>query len=1664
MTGELTNSTKTISDFIALLPDYDKQKIVDLRQVEDAKPQEVDPVTNQIKDPKRPLVIIVQDWLNSQASGIRKYGGMLQSKPVEKPKCSECGKNHSGKCRSKRDKDDKGVHSSYGDSGSKDKKCPMCKKVMKYKRLGKEYDSTRLHDCTLFMAKSVEERAELLLKHKACPLCTSFTHTKDACNARMKTCNYKENDGTLCGGDHNRAVHGAVHAYVNYVTAKVSTVREEAVVIMAMQTITLPRNVSTTIFYDNGANICMITFWLADKLKLVGKKATLSLVTATNTRKLKPTKIYNYTLTDNYGARHKIQFYGVERITSRPRPADVSGLYELFPFAEPGSLERPDDDVGMLIGVNEMQLMPYGGDPVNGERVGRMSCLRTSLGSGYVLAGKSDMIKDAECNLSQEYHDLTSVHHIEIEEEGDAMVNHIQVADCHTTFLEDQINKETGYFFDDMGVQQPVTCLKCSGCQHCKDMNGEMSRVDKEVYDKVRASMKINEAEGNITVEYPFNANYDKLINNMNQAIKLQTSVERGLWTKGRMDEYNKELEKIFLRGALVEVTLEQIQAWVEMGGKVNFIGHHPVYKDSSLSTPLRIVSNAALRNGYRGPSLNDCLYKGPQCLSNLLRVLLRWRTYIKACVFDLTKAYNTILTGDKEMFTRLQVWRWGDKSKRWTIFAYRTVAFGDLTAALILEIAKQMCCEEAELKGYDPAVIAKILRDMYVDDALTGAMTDEELDKMIGNMTVKEDGSLNYDGELSKILKIAGFKPKTIVRSGTNPKEALDKLGAVMGHDWLPLQDSLQFKFSFKVKEGRSKTLTKTLTKDNVNDVELTKRTCLGLSSQTFDPLGLCCPVLIKMKICMKDIVLSKILWDQVIPDELIPVWRTMLHDLLDMPPITFPRSVCPEGCEPVPELIGYHDGSQSAYSCCIYLRWKVKGEERWISFLFIAKSRITQLGLSIPRSELNSLLILARLVSECVQAMPVQPARITLIGDSQCTISCMEARNAVLNVYCANRVQEIERLLRQSADKAPDTVNAKVELDTALLQTPPTKPMLDLLQHTPGPDNIADLATRGEAHWSEIAEGSTWQTGPTYLTGPRDHWPISRDFVQSIPKEESRAKLFKFVNATIADHSPSTDTDKTQSLTQMIDDAGDYNVLKGSLARLIKVTFDKGTHKPELTIKERLAITPDPLAYKLAEMTMYNLSMGPTMSMIEKGKLESLNPFIENNIAYTRGRLGDSIETVLGQPKLPIICGTTKLARLILQKCHEEDHRADPSDTLYRSRKYAWIVSGKNTAKSVVKDCPYCKLQSKKLCTQRMGDLPPEITNVPCPPFTNVCVDYTAPMVVRAMTNKRARMKCFPIVFCCMNTGSLHMELAASYSTADFLLCYRNFCSIRGVPMTVYTDAGSNLVAAQTVVQGSTSTVTKDIDWSQVTAITAPDGTVWRIAPAGAQHRNGRAERCVAALKKTLRHMLNGQELNFAELQCLLNMAASVINDRPLAVSHHNGEEPSYAPITPNLLLKGSRSATSLNSRHLYTDTDTKFAVRMAMVDKVYNAWWSRWFATVFDHLLPYPRWNKANVNLDVGDICLLKFNNKMDAGDYRLCRVSKVYPDAQGLVRTVDIQYRVRDPREKSLPYKSKSLLTTKVPVQRLVLLYSMVEEDRIRAKVAHIDATCSHCCGD
>ena len=60
--------------------------------------------------------------------------------------------------------------------------------------------------------------------------------------------------------------------------------------------------------------------------------------------------------------------------------------------------------------------------------------------------------------------------------------------------------------------------------------------------------------------------------------------------------------------------------------------------------------------------------------------------------------------------------------------------------------------------------------------------------------------------------------------------------------------------------------------------------------------------------------------------------------------------------------------------------------------------------------------------------------------------------------------------------------------------------------LHHWPGKQNIADIATKGEAMFKDIAFSSIWQNGPEVLQRDRKFWPASREFKRSIPEEEKK------------------------------------------------------------------------------------------------------------------------------------------------------------------------------------------------------------------------------------------------------------------------------------------------------------------------------------------------------------------------------------------------------------------------------------------------------------------------------------------------------------------------------------------------------------------------------
>ena len=93
-------------------------------------------------------------------------------------------------------------------------------------------------------------------------------------------------------------------------------------------------------------------------------------------------------------------------------------------------------------------------------------------------------------------------------------------------------------------------------------------------------------------------------------------------------------------RGVVSDITQQKISAYT---GPVNYITHHKVYQPSSLSTPIRLVSNSSFRNG--SANLNDITVKGPNTLADVYDNLFKFRSYQVAFVFDITKAYNSIKT-----------------------------------------------------------------------------------------------------------------------------------------------------------------------------------------------------------------------------------------------------------------------------------------------------------------------------------------------------------------------------------------------------------------------------------------------------------------------------------------------------------------------------------------------------------------------------------------------------------------------------------------------------------------------------------------------------------------------------------------------------------------------------------------------------------------------------------------------------------------------------------------------------------------------------------------------------------------------------------------------------------------------------------------------------------
>ena len=366
---------------------------------------------------------------------------------------------------------------------------------------------------------------------------------------------------------------------------------------------------------------------------------------------------------------------------------------------------------------------------------------------------------------------------------------------------------------------------------------------------------------------------------------------------------------------------------------------------------------------------------------------------------------------------------------------------------------------------------------------------------------------------------------------------------------------------------------------------------------------------------------------------------------------------------------------------------------------------------------------------------------------------------------------------------------------------------------------------------------------------------------------------------------------------------------------------------------------------------------------------------------------------------------------------------------------------------AEEVERQCVWCKVKKGKMQEQRMGNVPEDRLEMGSAPFTWVSLDLMGPVLVKSMVKSRASMKVWPLLLVCRSTGALHTQLMHNYGTEAFLLQWENFVAIRGTPMKVVSDQGSQLTSADNYVRWEEKESPKGWEWEKIQAKAARGGTEWVFVPAGCQWRNGLAESRVKALKSTLAHIMVSSligikpTLSYAELSVVLARAASIVNDRPIGVRALTEED--IVPITPNQLLLGR---TSTRSREVEEEDLSENGGRSGRYqEELLTTWWKLWRVQVFPHLVPYPSYKaaKRSSNLKVGDVCLLSYAGKI-RGTFKLCRVIKVWEDEGGVVRTVEVKFKTKG---------KETMEELKVGVQRLVLIQTVEDlEDVIKVNAS------------
>ena len=214
-------------------------------------------------------------------------------------------------------------------------------------------------------------------------------------------------------------------------------------------------------------------------------------------------------------------------------------------------------------------------------------------------------------------------------------------------------------------------------------------------------------------------------------------------------------------------------------------------------------------------------------------------------------------------------------------------------------------------------------------------------------------------------------------------------------------------------------------------------------------------------------------------------------------------------------------------------------------------------------------------------------------------------------------------------------------------------------------------------------------------------------------------------------------------------------------------------------------------------------------------------------------------------------------------MESAHKKARHTGVDSTLAKFREEYYVSYGNKLAKKVRERCTLCRLIDENTISQKMGKIPLHLLQE-APAFNYVQLDIFGPWMVRGEVQKRTTGKIWGVLFVCLNSKAVHIEMIAGYSTEDFLMGLTRFGAIRSWPAKIYSDPGSQLTSADAELKAIWAGIKQEKINNKVTS----HGTAWEFSPADSPHRQGVAEALIKSVKRCVKvvhghkHRLSWQE----------------------------------------------------------------------------------------------------------------------------------------------------------------------------------------------------------